>query len=105
MNVTNEEYIKSYSGKDFKNCIDRFFIKNELAPYIDWERWLSNERSAYFFNGVKATYMQNDGSEAPCYVVEKKEIMGEDVYKVILINNGNYFLITTLKEKIKWQNT
>ena len=104
MHMTNEEYIKSYSGKEFKDCIERFFIKNELAPYIDWERWLSNERCAYFFKGVKATYVQKDGSKVLCTVVSKKEIMGEEACDIILIINGRYYLMTVLEENIIWQD-
>lgn len=99
--MTNEEYIKSYKGKDFVECVNRFFAKNELAPYIDWERWLPNERSTYFFKGVEGTYMQNDGTIIPCTVVEKVSFLGTKAYRIIIFFKGRNYLLTTTEERVE----
>lgn len=102
--MTNEEYIKSYTGKEFKDCIDRFFTNNAIAPYIDWERWLANERSAFFFKGVPGTYTQKDGSKISCTVVEKILLAGTKACRIIIFKDGKYYLYTTLEEQVECQN-
>ena len=102
--MTNEEYLKKYTGKDFLNCIYRYFINNELCPYIDWERWLSNERSAFFFKGIPGKYTQPDDSTINCIIVDSFNIMGENVCKIIVFSNGKYNLITVLKENVTQTN-
>ena len=103
--MTNEEYLKSYTGKEFINCINRYFVKNDLFPYIDWERWLANERSAFFFKGVAGVYTQRDGSKIQCTVVDQVDIVGLDAYKIVIFQNGKYYLITVSKDEVKCKNT
>lgn len=102
--MTNEEYLKSYTGIEFKKCIDRYISKNELAPYIDWERWLSNERSTFFFKGCPGKFKQKDGTLIPCTIVEQAEVMGCKTCKIIVFDNGKNYLLTVLEEDLIWEH-